>query len=330
MPKGTNQKLKLYYLSRIMLELTDEDHGLTIGEIIRELEKYGVTAERKTLYKDLEQLNTMGMDVECEQQGRKNVYRVTGRLFELPELKLLVDAIQSSRFITERKSRELIHKLEGMASRYEAKDLQRQVYVSGRIKTMNESIYYNVDAIYKAIAENSRIRFRYFQWNVRKETELRHGGKFYEVSPWGLLWENENYYLIAYDADASMIKHYRVDKMLSITMTSEKREGADLFRKFDPAQYAKKNFGMYGGREERVRLRVKNELAGVMIDRFGKDVRMIPGGDGYFTAFVDVAVSGQFLGWVFALGDGAEITGPDSVKEYVKNEIRRLHRQYGV
>ena len=180
MPKGTNQKLKLFYLLKIMLEKTDEDHRLTVNEILAELEKYDVTAERKTIYKDMEALEVMDIEIESEKEGRSNYYHVTNRPFELPELKLLVDAIQSSKFITEKKSNELIKKLENLVSKYEARELQRQVYVSGRIKTMNESIYYNVDAIHTAIAENKKIIFQYFQWNVKKEMELRHDGKYYQ------------------------------------------------------------------------------------------------------------------------------------------------------
>lgn len=269
MPKGTNQKLKLFYLLKIMLEKTDEDHRLTVNEILAELEKYDVTAERKTIYKDMEALEVMDIEIESEKEGRSNYYHVTNRPFELPELKLLVDAIQSSKFITEKKSNELIKKLENLVSKYEARELQRQVYVSGRIKTMNESIYYNVDAIHTAIAENKKIIFQYFQWNVKKEMELRHDGKFYHISPWGLSWDDENYYLVGFDSEA-----------------------------------------------------------GVIVDRFGKDVMMRPVDKTHFTALVDVAVSRQFIHWVFALGDGAKIVGPEEFVKFAQEEIRRLQEEY--
>ena len=250
------------------------------------------------------------------------------RPFELPELKLLVDAIQSSKFITERKTNALIKKLEQLVSQYEAVKLQRQVYVSGRIKTMNESIYYTVDAIHNAISENKKIRFQYYQWNVKKEMELRHGGAFYHISPWGLSWDDENYYLVGYDSEADTLKHYRVDKMLHIQMSDEKREGQEHFERLDMADYAKKSFGMFGGKEQKVKLLVKNELAGVMIDRFGKDIMMIPKDEKYFTVNVDVHVSNQFLGWVFSLGDGVKIISPDEVVEQMKQEVKRLQQQY--
>lgn len=329
MPKGTNQKLKLFYLLKIMLEKTDEDHRLTVNEILAELEKYDVTAERKTIYKDMEALEVMDIEIGSEKEGRSNYYHVTNRPFELPELKLLVDAIQSSKFITEKKSNELIKKLENLVSKYEARELQRQVYVSGRIKTMNESIYYNVDAIHTAIAENKKIIFQYFQWNVKKEMELRHDGKFYHISPWGLSWDDENYYMIGYDAEAQMIKHYRVDKMLHIRMSGESRDGKEHFKKLDMADYAKKSFGMFRGKETSVKMLVNNSLAGVIIDRFGKDVMMIPEDEDQFRVNVDVHVSKQFLGWVFSLGEAVKIIGPDEVVEQMRGEARRLMEQYG-
>lgn len=328
MAKGANQKFKLYYLAKIMTEKTDEEHYITMPEIIDSLEKYGVTAGRKSLYNDLKDLENLGIEVEGEPVGNRYHYHVVDRQFELPELKLLVDAIQSSKFITARKSNELIKKLEALVSRYDAAKLQRQVFVSGRIKTMNESIYYNVDEIHNAIAENRKIRFQYFQWNVKKEMELRHGGAYYHISPWGLSWDNENYYLIGYDSDADMIKHYRVDKMLHIRMSEEMREGKNLFQKLDMASYAKKSFGMYGGKEESVRLLVKNSFAGIMIDRFGKDVMMIPADEEHFTVNVDVQVSSQFLSWVFALGDGVKIIAPKHVAERMKTELGRMLEQY--
>lgn len=328
MPKGTNQKFKLYRLAQIMLEKTDDEHYITMPEILSALEAYGVTADRKSIYNDLRDLEVLGIEVEGEPVGGRYHYHVLNRPFELPELKLLVDAIQSSKFITERKTNALIKKLERLVSQYDAVKLQRQVYVSGRIKTMNESIYYTVDAIHNAISENRKIRFQYYQWNVKKEMELRHGGAFYHISPWGLSWDDENYYLVGYDSEADTLKHYRVDKMLHIQMSDEKREGQEHFERLDMADYAKKSFGMFGGKEQKVKLLVQNELAGVMIDRFGKDIMMIPKEEKYFTVNVDVHISNQFLGWVFSLGDGVKIISPDEVVEQMKQEAERLREQY--
>jgi predicted DNA-binding transcriptional regulator YafY len=328
MPKGANQKLKLYYLSRIMTEKTDDDHKLTMPEIKKHLEAYGVTADRKSLYDDLEALRVLGIDVIGEKIGRSYVYHVGKKRFELVELKLLVDSIQSSKFITEKKSNELIRKLTGFASDYEAKQLKRQVFVHGRIKTMNESIYYNVDVIHAAIAQNAKITFQYFQWDVHKKMVLRHDGALYEASPWSLAWDDENYYLIAYDSREGIIKHFRVDKMLHIKIKNEKREGKSSFREFDMAAYAKKTFGMFAGEEQTVKLLCDNSLAGVIIDRFGKDVRIVPVDEGRFEVSVRVAVSRQFFGWVIALGDGIRIMEPEGVVEQLREEIRRLNQQY--
>lgn len=328
MPKGTNNKYKLYRLAQIMMEKTDEEHYITMPEIMEELGRYEITADRKTIYADLKDLENLGIEVEGEPVGNRYHYHVISRSFELPELKLLVDAIQSSKFITERKSKDLIKKLEQFVSKYEAAKLHRQVFVSGRIKTMNESIYYTVDAIHNAISENKKIKFQYYQWNEKKEMELRHSGAYYHISPWGLSWDDENYYLVGYDSDAQIIKHYRVDKMLHIKMTEEPREGKEHFKKLDMADYAKKSFGMYGGKEQTVKLLVENGLAGVMIDRFGKDIMMIPVDEEHFTVNVDVRVSGPFFGWIISLGEGVKIVGPDEVVEQMRMEITRLSRQY--
>lgn len=276
MSKGANQKFKLYRLAEIMLDKTDDEHYITMSEIKEALNAYGITADRKSLYADLKDLEVLGVEVEGEPVKNKYHYHVVERPFELPELKLLVDAIQSSKFITEKKSNALIKKLEKLVSKYDAQKLQRQVYVSGRIKTMNESIYYSVDAIHNAISENKKISFQYYQWNIRKEMELRHGGAYYHISPWGLSWDDENYYLVGYDSEAGMIKHYRVDKMLNITMLDEQRQGKECFKKLDMADYAKKSFGMFGGKEQMVKLLADNALVGVILDRFGKNVIIHP------------------------------------------------------
>ena len=268
-----------------------------------------------------------GMDI-IKKPGRSGGYTLASRQFELAELKLLVDSVQSAKFITAKKSNELIKKIEGLASKYEASQLHRQVFVAGRVKTMNESIYYNVDRIHTAIAENSRITFQYFQWNVDKKMELRHDGALYEVSPWSLSWDDENYYLIAYDSNEEIIKHFRVDKMLYIKSNGKGREGRQAFKSFDMAAYARKMFGMYGGKEEWVRIECDNSFAGVMIDRFGKDVSMIRLDDKRFVVNVEVAVSRQFLAWIIGLGDGVTLAGPDNVVEMMNAEIDRLIKQY--
>ncbi|MBR4183984.1 MAG: WYL domain-containing protein [Lachnospiraceae bacterium] len=328
MPKGTNQKLKLYYLSRIMTERTDDEHMITMPEIQHALEKYGVTADRKSLYDDLEALRVLGIDVIGEKVGRNYYYHVGSKQFEIAELKLLVDAIQSSKFITEKKSNELIKKLTGLASDYEAAQLKRQVVVQGRVKTMNESVYYLVDDVHRAIAENLKISFEYMRWNTEGRLERRREEP-YVVSPWALTWNDENYYLIAYDETVDRIKHFRVDKMKAIQVLDEKRSGRDRFRKFDLAKYSQMNFGMFGGEPVNVKIAFQNDMAGVFIDRFGKDIKIRAAKQkGWSEINVDVALSDHFFGWIFALGSKVRITGPKEVVSRFKKELKDIRKLY--
>ena len=326
--KGANQKLKLMYLRDIFTRQTDDEHGLTLQEIADRLAAYGMSADRKTLYSDFEELRRYGMDINAEKIGHNTYYSLGARDFELPELKLLVDSVQAAKFITDKKSRELIRKLESLVSTYQAQQLHRQVLIAGRVKTMNESIYYNIDKLHTAINADSQIRFQYTQWNVNKEMSLRRNGRQYRVSPWGLVWDDENYYLVAYDAEDDRIKHYRVDKMQYIRATDEPREGRDRFKAFDVARYAKTLFGMYGGEETSVTLVGENRMVGVVIDRFGKDIPLVPADEDHFEARVNVAVSPQFFGWIMALGGSVRITGPGQVVRQMREQVRKLNAQY--
>lgn len=327
MPKGKNQKLKLYYLAQILIKKTDDEHALTLKEIQDELLEYDVTADRKSLYDDMEAMRIMGIDVVKEKAGNTFSYHVANKQFEIAELKLLVDAIQGSKFITEKKSNELIKKVTELASHYEAEQLRRQVVVTGRIKSMNESIYYNVDEIHNAIAMNRMICFEYLRWNLGKKLEPYREAP-YRVSPWALTWDDENYYLIAYDEDAESIKHFRVDKMRRIAILEDKRRSEKAFREFDIVTYARKSFGMYGGTEQTVRLQFENGMVGVLIDRFGKDLTIRPVDKDHSVTNVNVVVSEQFFGWIFALGSGVKIIGPEDVVQRFKERTRETIYQY--
>lgn len=329
MSRGENQKLKLAYLTRIMLEKTDEDHALTLAQIIAELEARGVTAERKSLYTDFADMtDKLGVEIIKEQVGRDTFYHVGSRDFELAEVKLLIDAIQSSKFITEKKSRDLIKKLKTFVSEHQAKQLDRQVYVQGRAKTMNESIYYNVDDLHKAIGENKKISFKYYRWNVDKKLEERNHGIVFTVSPWALTWDDENYYLVAFDDYDQKIKHYRVDKMKQIKLLEEKRAGKEEFKGFDMAAYSKMNFGMYSGRKEKVKIEFNNYMVGVFIDRFGKDISIVPIDEKNSYTHVDVAISPQFFAWILSLGDEVKITGPEKIVEEMKEYVQGFLDRY--
>ncbi len=318
MARSADQKLKLLYLLKILLRETDPEHTLTMAEILERLRQQGFGAERKSIYDDFAALERFGYPVE-RRRGENNAvgYYLETREFELPELKLLVDAVQSSNFITRQKSRSLIEKLSGLASRWEAQTLQRQVHISDRVKTMNESIYYNVDQIHTAILENIRITFQYFDWTEKKEKQLRRGGALYCVSPWALTWSEGNYYLVAFDGEYGDIKHFRVDKMLHITGTDKKREGQGKFRQFDMARYSSKVFGMFGGREETVTLECEKELAGVIIDRFGRDITIFPGEDTFLVS-VSIMISNNFFSWVLQFGGRMRITAPGHVVQEMK------------
>ncbi len=321
MAKSANQKLKLLYICD-MIKDTDENFTLSVNDIIARLSELDITAERKSIYDDIECLKRFGLDIE----RNKNGYYLASRDFETPELKLLVDAVQCSKFITQKKSLSLIKKLESLSSKSAAQSLQRQVYVFNRVKTMNESIYYNVDKIHTAIENNVKIKFKYFDYTSEKKKKYR--DKSYEVSPYALSWEDENYYLVAYDTDSAKIKHYRVDKMENITLTEHKREGREEFKNFDLAEYSHGIFGMYGGEKQNVKIRFDNSLAGVVIDRFGKDIMMIPDGDSHFTINLNVAVSPQFFAWIFGFGNLAKVISPQSVVKEIINKIKEINESY--
>ena len=327
MARSENQKLKLLYIVQLLQERTDEEHPVTTQEIIDYLRTKGIAAERKSIYTDIELLTDYGLDIIRIKERPGGCY-LASRPFELAELKLLVDAVQASKFITTKKSRELIGKLEDLCSKSQARQLHRQVVVTNRNKAVNENIYYNVDMIYNAIAENVKIQFQYFEWSVNKEMRLRRDGSFYVVSPWLLSWDDENYYLIAYDDRSGEIRHYRVDKMLKIGLRQEERDGKEKFEDFDVAGYSRKTFGMFAGEEETVTLHCDSNLTGVMIDRFGKDVAMRKVDDDHIKARVNVAVSRQFFGWVAGLGAAVKIEAPDRVVADYKNYLREILTQY--
>lgn len=327
MAKSRNQKMKLLLIMKELLENTDSSHPASIAYLIEMLGENGILAERKSIYDDIDTLRLFGLDIESRRE-RPSGYYIASREFELAELKLLVDSVQSSKFITHRKSGQLIKKLEALAGRHEASQLQRQVYVANRIKTMNESIYYNVDKIHTAISRDTKVRFQYFEWTPEKGTQLKKQGEFYKISPWGLAWQDDNYYLIGFDSQAGIIKHYRVDKMLRLEVMRAKREGKEVFRKFDTASYTRKTFGMFGGEEEKVHLLCKNQMAGVMIDRFGKDVMMYKEDEDKFRVIADVNVSSQFFGWIAGLGQEVQIAAPQEIREQFKEYLDKLRNQY--
>ena len=275
-------------------------------------------------------MRRFGFDIITEKKGKSFYYSLGSRQFELPELKLLVDSVQSAKFITDRKSNQLIKKLESLASKYEGSQLHRQVLIAGRVKTMNESVYYKVDKLHGAINSDKQIRFRYYDWNLKKELEPRYDGRWYQLSPWALMWDDEMYYLVVYDAKHDQITHYRVDKIKDIMITDEPRKGQDAFKEFDIAHYTKTLFGMYAGEETKVTLKASNHMAGVLIDRFGKDIVFAPVDDAHFRTVVNVIVSRHFFGWLMSLGGDIRVVGPDNVVDQMRAAIRNISEQYNI
>lgn len=328
MAKSQNQKLKLLYLWEYLTQQTSEEHPVSIKQIIAYLESQDIAAERKAIYDDLELLRYWGLDIIQVGESRSTAYYVGSRDFELPELKLMVDSVQSSKFITEKKTIALIKKIEQLTNAFDAQLLSRQVFVANRIKTMNESIFYNVDAIHSAIAANKKLQFHYFEYTVTKERRLRHDGAFYQISPFALTWDDENYYMVGYDSEMARIRHFRVDKMIDISSLDEERDGQDAYAKMDLALYARKTFGMFVGEDKKVTLRFENSLVGPVIDRFGKEIMIIPDGDEHFKFSADVAVSPQFFAWICGFGTQAEIIGPAEVVSEFAKHIRSIADQY--
>ena len=327
MPRSANQKLKLLILKDYLERQTDEDHPVSTAQLIGELERHEISAERKSVYDDMAALQQYGLDVQ-NRKGRSPGWFIGARAFELPELKLLVDAVQSSRFITRKKSGALIRKLEGLASVHQARQLQRQVFVDRRVKTMNESIYYSVDKLNTALSSGKQVSFQYFDYNVRKERVFRREGQRYVVSPLGLVWNSENYYLVAFDQKHEETRHYRVDKMAGLVITCLPRVRTEE-EPFDLAAYAQRHFGMFSGTEATVRLRCENRLVQVILDRFGMEVILVPDGEEHFTVSLSLAVSPQFFGWLFGLGDGVTLLSPDWVVQGFRAHLDAVSARYG-
>jgi len=319
MPSSPNQRTKLLYLRKILLEKTDEQNPMTMPEIISALATYDIHAERKSIYNDMEILRQYGVDIEI-QKGKVPKYYVGHRQFELPELKLLVDAVQSSRFITEKKSEELIAKLSALTSQPQAQSLKRQIYVAGRLKSINEQSYYSVDAVHAAVNEGKKVTFRYFDYDVHKKRVFRKEGATYEVTPITLCWDSDKYYLVAYNAEFNELRNYRVDRMDNVAVSEIKGDDYDK-GKFGITEHIKGMFGMFSGKVVRARLSFDNSFVNVVLDYFGKSTTISPKDNGLFEVVVDVTVSPVFLGWIFQFGGKAQIISPDSLVDAMKDLI---------
>ena len=325
MPKSDNQKPKILYIMDYLEQNSQENRPVKTSELIAMLERdHNISCDRKTIYSDVAALQEFGMDI-VSVAGKNGGYYVASRNFELPELKLLIDAVQSSKYLTEKKSRELIEKLCRQCNEHDASLMRRNVFVSGRVKSMNESIYYNIDGIQEAIAQNTQIAFRYFDWDINGKRCYRE--KEYLASPYGLCQDNENCYLLAY-SERHGITSYRVDRMSDIRLTSQKRTPCPQLSGKGLNEHAKRHFQMFSGETATVKMRFHKSLVNVVMDRFGKDTMLIPDGNEHFNFTVSVAVSPMFLSWIIGFGSKAKILFPESVAEQCRSLCHETLSQY--
>lgn len=316
MAKSSNQKIKLLYLMQILEKETDEDHPLSRRQLEEMLADQGIRTERKSLYNDMDTLKNFGMDIRYKKEHPEGYYLASGRLY-YKDLRLLIEVVQSSRFLTKEKADELTAALGKMTSRYRARELEKDFLVADRIRSMSESIYEKTDRIHTAISSDRQIMFKYYEWTVSKEIRLKKGGGSYRISPWILTWDEENCCLTGYDMEEKKPARFRVDRMLHIRLLDRKREDREFCDRFDEAGYTARTFGMSDGPEKTVRIRFHNSCAGDVIDRFGRNVPLSPDGSEHFIACVKVTAGEAFYGWITGFGRNAQILSPESaVEEY--------------
>ena len=325
MPKSDNQKLKIFYILDYLQKNSHQEHPVRAAELLSMLERqHNIVCDRKTVYSDIAALQDYGVDI-VSIPGKNGGYYIASRTFELPELKLLIDAVQSSRFLTEKKSRELIEKLCNQCSVHDARLMRRDVLVSGRVKSMNETIYYNVDAIQEAISQNRQITFRYFDWGI--DGKRRYRNREYTASPYGLCQDHENCYLLAHSPRHG-VTSYRVDRMSDIRILENPRIPCPELTGKAFTEHANRLFQMFAGDSTNVKLRFHKRLVNVVIDRFGRDTMLIPDGDDHFVFTVNVAVSPMFLSWVIGFGSNAKILYPQSVIDQCRQMCLEAMEQY--
>jgi predicted DNA-binding transcriptional regulator YafY len=327
MAKNPNQKLKLLFLMQMFMQKTDDENGLTMAQIISGLDAKGVKAERKSIYDDINYLREFGLDI-ITSKGQTTEYYIGSREFEFPELILLVDAVQCSKFLTEKKSNSLIKKLETLASASQVKLLQRQVFVAGRVKMQNESIFYNVDSIQRALISRKKISFSYYDYDVEKKKVARRDGHIYIVTPIGLVYIDDYYYLVTYSEKYEGFANYRVDRMLNIDILEERGDIVPSSRAFNISEYCQRKISMFGGEDTRVQLVLDKSLMNPLIDRFGKDVRVEKEGDEAARAYIAIASSGPFFGWLTQFGDLIRIDKPESLKQEFLKFLKKIQKQY--
>lgn len=323
MPRSSNQKIKLLMLSEIFKKESSFEHPLSLSEIIDRLSANGIEAERKSLYSDFEALENFGMVIEKTGGSKSTAYYLSNPEFEIHELKLLADAVACSKFITEKKSRELIGKIGTLTNRYDSGELKRTVIVSDRVKNANEQIYYNIDSIQQAIKSNRKIKFLYFDYDCKKNKRYHNDGAYSVVSPYALCWREENYYLVGYYPKYDAVTNFRVDKMEKVIILEDEKRVAQP-KNFNLNEYTKKRFGMFSGTDTRITLKVHNSLSGVIFDRFGKNITVSIEDENYFSVSQVVTVSNILFGWISQFGNKIEIVSPDNVRDEYKKYLKSI------
>ncbi len=325
MPKSYDQKMRILYIWDYLQKNSHEQKPVRTSELLDMLwDKHQIRSERKAVYSDIKSLQEFGVDI-ITVKGRDGGYFIGERSFQRSELKLLIDAVQSSRYLTEAKSRELIQKLCDQCNEHDAMLMRRNIMVSGRVKSMNNSILYNVDHIQDAITLNKKITFRYFDWDIKGQRKYRE--KEYIASPYGLCQDNENCYLLAH-SERHGITSYRVDRMTDISILDEKRTPCPELTGRALMDHANKLFQMFAGDSVNVKMRFHTELLNVVIDRFGRDIMLIPDGPEHFNFTVPVVVSPMFLSWVVGFGNKAKVLYPQSVVDQCKELCQQVIDQY--
>jgi len=318
----SESKGRILQIYKLLIEKTDSEHFVTIQQILDYLESIGVSAYRKTIQNDIEELQRFGVDIRCIKSS-SNLYYIYNSIFTLPELKLLVDAVEASQFITQQKSAELIGKLSDMTSIYNADNLCRHIYLSHRMKSDNEEIYDVVDKLHSAINNRHQISFLYYEYDNMKNKVLRNNGQLYQVSPYGMTWEDGRYYVVAYSVNKRKIVTYRADRMSDVTeLDIPVVPEPDNFK---IADYSLSVFRMYDDEPiTTVTLQCENKVMKSIIDRFGIDVDTEPTENGYFIARVNVSPSQTFFGWIFQFNGAVKIIKPVAVKQKFNDSINKF------
>lgn len=307
----SDSKARILQVYKILVQESDSEHYITIQQIIDRLEELGIKSFRKTVISDIDELIGFGIDIECV-KSTQNRYYMKSNIFTLSELKLLVDAVEASQFITQAKSAELIDKLSSLTSSHSAESLCRHIFLSKRLKSENEEIYDVVDKIHAAINQNRQISFLYYEYDGEKNRMFRNNGERYTFSPYGMTWEDGRYYVIGFSVKHSKIITFRADRISGVEVLND--VSVPKPKNFNIADFSGKLFRMYGGETAVVTLKCKNEVMKSVIDRFGTDVQTFPASKGYFNAVVEVGAGQTFFGWVFQFGGDIKIVKPAKIK----------------